>query len=163
MLLNIIKLQKNLLSVHPAPEKKKGSNLFIPLFLHVSDKEWSCSNPSPPSHRKSSNIYIFNPIKNVKKKEKKKENNQSALRHAAKYQQSSSVLHCCDLHRSEVLVLFQAPFSASWKSGNKRRRKSIHACFNIRSRSSHVAPFTCDTDTFPGKRTAKPLDRVQAQ
>lgn len=72
--------------------------------------------PTSPSHRKSSNIYIFNPIKNVKKE---KNNNQSALRHAAKYQQSSSVLRCCDLHRSEVLVLFQAPFSASWKSRNK--------------------------------------------
>lgn len=79
--------------------------------------------PNSPSHRKSSNIYIFNPLKNVKKKK----NHQSALCHAAKYQQSSSVLRCCDLHRSEVLVLFQAPFSASWTSGNKRESGSCVA------------------------------------
>lgn len=44
--LNIIKLQKNLPSVHPAPEKKVPI-LFIPLFLHVSDRSGPAPTQSP--------------------------------------------------------------------------------------------------------------------
>lgn len=109
-----IKLQKNLPSVHTAAPEKKFR--FVPSLsvLHVSDQSGPAATP-PPSHRKSSNIYIFNPIKNVKRKD------QSALRHAAKYQQSSSVVCHCDLHGSEVLILLQAPFTTSWNGRNKEK------------------------------------------
>lgn len=72
-MLKYYKTAKNLPSVHTAPEKKFR---FVPSLsvLHVSDQSGPAATP-PPSHRKSSNIYIFNPIKNVKRKD------QSALRH----------------------------------------------------------------------------------
>lgn len=71
--LNIIKLQKKISRqcIQLQKKKKKGSNLFHPRPPCLR-QGWCCSNPIPHSHRKSSNIYIFNPIKNVKKRKKNK-------------------------------------------------------------------------------------------
>lgn len=63
------KTAKNLPSVHTAQEKKKElSNLPDPRQYSVSQTRVAPFPPSSLPLRKSSNIYIFNPIKNVKKK-----------------------------------------------------------------------------------------------
>lgn len=67
--LNTIKLQKISHQCIQLKEKKKKVIKFA-LFLsvlHVSDMRFSTPTPSFPL-TKSSNIYIFNPIKNVRKK-----------------------------------------------------------------------------------------------
>lgn len=69
--LNTKKMQKiSPQCIQVKEKKKKKSNLPCPINSpHVSDMK--DSQPSPPtSHplRKSSNIYIFNSIKNVKKR-----------------------------------------------------------------------------------------------
>lgn len=65
------KTAKNLPSVHSAQEKKNYQICSIPSELHVPDMS---ATPIPPRSlplRKSSNIYIFNPIKNVKQQKKR--------------------------------------------------------------------------------------------
>lgn len=66
--LNTIKLQKSPISAYSSRKKQNKKSIKFAqsrLVLHVSDM--GVPAPAPvPSLRKCSNIYIFNPIKNVK-------------------------------------------------------------------------------------------------
>lgn len=116
--LNTIKLQKRKKrppSVHTAQEKRKKemSYQIVPSPLEYSmSQTWVVPvlARSLPL-RKSSNIYIFNPIKNEKERKKRIE---CTLPHSKHYQQSSSVLCSCDLHPSKIFIFLQAAFAASY-------------------------------------------------
>lgn len=64
------KTAKNLPSVHTAQKEKKQKG-YQRSPIPISPPCLRHEKPQPPL-RKTLNIYIFNPIKNVKKKKKKK-------------------------------------------------------------------------------------------
>ena len=80
--------------------------------------EWLPSHPLPFPLEKVQIFTFLNPIKNVRKQKR------SALCHTARHQQSSSILCCCDLHCSKILIVLQTAFAASC-AGNMEMKKNF--------------------------------------